>query len=57
VTLIVVAHRPSTLAVCDRVMVIRDHHLEAFGSAAELYESNAFYRQSMDLATAGGSIG
>jgi ABC-type multidrug transport system fused ATPase/permease subunit len=51
-TLIIVAHRPSLLAVCDRVMVIRDGHLEAFAAASELYESNGFFRQSVDLASA-----
>jgi ABC-type multidrug transport system fused ATPase/permease subunit len=48
-TLFVVAHRLSTLALCDRVMVIRDGRLEAFEATGKLYESNAFYRQAVDL--------
>ncbi len=52
-TLIVVAHRLTTLSQCDRVMVIRDGRLEAFAPAATLYDSNAFYRQAVDLAAAG----
>lgn len=49
-TLFVVAHRLSTLGLCDRVMVIREGRLEAFEPAAALYESNSFYRQAVDLA-------
>jgi ABC-type multidrug transport system fused ATPase/permease subunit len=52
-TIIVVAHRLTTLALCDRVMVIRHGRLEAFGPATLLYDSNEFYRRSVDLAAAG----
>jgi ABC-type multidrug transport system fused ATPase/permease subunit len=52
-TLIVVAHRVSTLSVCDRVMVIRSGRLESFGPADLVYDSNEFYRESVDLAAAG----
>ena len=54
-TLIVVAHRPSTLSLCDRVMVIRGGCLEAFAPADLLYRSNQFYRRAVDAAAAGGS--
>jgi hypothetical protein len=30
-------------------MVIRDGRLEAFEAIGKLYESNAFYRQAVDL--------
>jgi len=56
VVLIVVAHRLTTLNLCDRVMVIRGGRLEAFASAGHLYDSNDFYRQSVDLAAAGGAL-
>jgi ATP-binding cassette subfamily B protein len=52
-TLVVVAHRLSTLQLCDRVMVIRDGRLEAFEPARRLYDSNDFYRRATDLAAAG----
>ncbi len=56
VTLIVVAHRLTTLSLCGRVMVICDGRLEAFDSAELLYASNDFYRQAVDLATTRGSF-
>jgi ABC-type multidrug transport system fused ATPase/permease subunit len=43
-TLFIVAHRMTTLDVCDRVMVIVDGRLEAFGTAAGLKRANAYYR-------------
>ena len=43
-TLLVVAHRLTTLSLCDRVMVILGGRLEAFASARSLYDTNAFYR-------------
>lgn len=43
-TLVVIAHRLSTLSICDRVMVIKDGRLDGFGRATELARSNAFYR-------------
>jgi ATP-binding cassette subfamily B protein len=54
-TLIVVAHRVSTLSLCDRVMVIRDGRLESFGPADLVYDSNEFYRESVKIASAGGA--
>jgi ABC-type multidrug transport system fused ATPase/permease subunit len=55
-TLIVIAHRLTTLGLCDRVMVIRDGRLEAFAPAEHLYGSNDFYRRAVDLAAAGGRL-
>jgi ATP-binding cassette subfamily B protein len=54
-TLIVVAHRVTTLSLCDRVMVIRDGRLESFGPADLVYDSNEFYRESVKIASAGGA--
>jgi len=51
--LVVIAHRLTTLNLCDRVMVIRGGHLEAFAPAALLYNSNDFYRRAVHLAAAG----
>jgi ABC-type multidrug transport system fused ATPase/permease subunit len=49
-TLFVVAHRMSTLDICERVMVIIDGRLEAFGTAEGLRSSNAYYRSAAALA-------
>jgi ATP-binding cassette subfamily B protein len=47
--LFIVAHRLSTLSVCDRVMVMVDGRLEAFGPMAEIERTNAFYRSAAAL--------
>lgn len=44
VTLFVVAHRLSTLDVCDRIMAIVDGRLEAFGPIADMRASSSYYR-------------
>lgn len=49
VTLVVIAHRLSTLRTCDRIMVLGDGHLQAFGTRAELEAGNAFYRDAIAL--------
>jgi ATP-binding cassette subfamily B protein len=50
VTLFIIAHRMSTLDICDRVMVLADGHLEAFDAARRLRQQNAYYRFASDLA-------
>jgi ABC-type multidrug transport system fused ATPase/permease subunit len=49
VTLVIVAHRLSTLNNCDRIMVLGDGRLQAFGTSAELLGSNEFYRRAVEL--------
>jgi ABC-type multidrug transport system fused ATPase/permease subunit len=49
VTVIIIAHRLSTLDICDRIMVIQGGRLRAMDSAASLARDNAFYRQSLEL--------
>ena len=44
VTLFVIAHRMSTVDMCDRVMVIEGGRLAAFDTPAALGTSNAYYR-------------
>jgi ATP-binding cassette, subfamily B, bacterial len=51
-TLFVIAHRFSTLNVCDRVMVLRNGRLEAFATASELIKSNEFYQNARSLSYA-----
>jgi ABC-type multidrug transport system fused ATPase/permease subunit len=55
VTLIVVAHRMSTLELCDRVMVIDGGRLTAFDTAAKLKRSSGYYRTAAALASGTGS--
>jgi ABC-type multidrug transport system fused ATPase/permease subunit len=51
ITLFIVAHRITTLDICDRVMVITNGQLEAFDTVARLREGNAYYRHASALAT------
>jgi ATP-binding cassette subfamily B protein len=50
VTLFIIAHRMSTLDVCDRVMVIVDGQLDAFDTVGLLQRKNAYYRSASTLA-------
>ncbi len=54
-TLFIIAHRMSTLEVCDRVMVVIDGRLAAFDTVALLQRSNPYYRTAVSLA-AGGTL-
>jgi ATP-binding cassette subfamily B protein len=57
-TLFIIAHRISTLDICDRVMVIIDGSLEAFDTIDLLRRTNSYYRSASTLATgaAGGAL-
>jgi ABC-type multidrug transport system fused ATPase/permease subunit len=46
-TLFIVAHRMSTLDICERVMVIVSGRLEAFDSVAVLRDHNPYYRSAV----------
>ncbi|HEY4917361.1 MAG TPA: hypothetical protein VIH92_10650, partial [Solirubrobacteraceae bacterium] len=52
-TLFIVAHRMSTLDICDRVMIIINGKLEAFDTIASLQQHNAYYRSATALAGTG----
>jgi ABC-type multidrug transport system fused ATPase/permease subunit len=52
-TLFIVAHRMSTLDICERVMVVVDGRLEAFDRIAELRESNSYYRLAVSAMALG----
>lgn len=41
VTVLVITHRPSIAAACDRVMVLRNGAIEAFGPASEVLRQSA----------------
>jgi ABC-type multidrug transport system fused ATPase/permease subunit len=44
VTLVIIAHRLSTLEICNRVMVVVDGRLEAFDTPMNLLKENAYYQ-------------
>ncbi len=50
-TLFIVAHRMSTLDMCDRVMVIVDGRLQAFDTIARLQRSSSYYRSASTIAS------
>jgi ABC-type multidrug transport system fused ATPase/permease subunit len=50
VMLFIIAHRMSTLEVCDRVMVVLDGRIEAFTTEQELERESAYYRMATQLA-------
>ncbi len=49
-TLFIVAHRMSTLDMCDRVIVIVDGRLAGFDTRAVLERDNPYYRRASQLA-------
>jgi ABC-type multidrug transport system fused ATPase/permease subunit len=53
-TVIVVAHRLSTVLRADRIIVFRDHTVEAIGSHAELMAGSPFYRSLVTAQILGG---
>jgi ABC-type multidrug transport system fused ATPase/permease subunit len=50
VTVVVIAHRLSTLDVCNRLMVIQEGQLKAFATPTELAADNDFYKEALRLA-------
>ena len=50
-TLFIIAHRMSTLDICNRVMVILDGKLAAFDTLGHLREHNSYYRAASMIAT------
>ncbi len=48
-TIIIIAHRLSTLDVCDRIMVIQDGELRGFDTPQRLEMSSDFYREALLL--------
>jgi ATP-binding cassette subfamily B protein len=57
-TMFIVAHRMSTLNICDRVMIIIDGKLQAFDTISSLSQNNAYYRSASTIAnkTPGGTL-
>jgi len=50
VTIVLVAHRMSTLDVCDRIMVVESGTVTGVDTPANLKRSNAFYRNALAIA-------
>jgi ABC-type multidrug transport system fused ATPase/permease subunit len=48
-TVFVIAHRISTLAICDRIMVILGGVLEGFDDPTTLEATNPFYQEALQL--------
>ena len=48
-TVFVIAHRLSTLAICDRIMVLVDGELLAFDEPDRLEKTSPFYREALEL--------
>jgi ABC-type multidrug transport system fused ATPase/permease subunit len=48
-TVFIIAHRLSTLAICDRIMVILGGVLEGFDAPERLEAQNPFYREALRL--------
>jgi ATP-binding cassette subfamily B protein len=46
-TIVIIAHRLSTLDICDRIMVLIDGKLMAFDTPDNLEQSNDFYRDAL----------
>ena len=49
VTMVLVAHRLSTLSMCQRVMVVIDGRLQAFEEPAVLARTSPFYREAVRI--------
>jgi ABC-type multidrug transport system fused ATPase/permease subunit len=48
-TTFVIAHRMSTLTICDRIMVIHGGELQGFDAPSALARGNDFYREALEL--------
>ena len=50
VTVVIIAHRMSTLDLCDRIAVIEHGRLSGLGTPGAVRASNAFYREALAVA-------
>ncbi|MCB0385984.1 MAG: ABC transporter ATP-binding protein, partial [Bdellovibrionales bacterium] len=56
VTVILVSHRVASLKWADRILVLNEGHVEAFGSHEELMEGSSTYRHLVELQSEGRSL-
>jgi ABC-type multidrug transport system fused ATPase/permease subunit len=52
VTMFIVAHRMSTLSICDRIMVVESGRVTAFDTPENLWRTDGYFRGAMELAVA-----
>ena len=50
---VLIAHRLSTLDICDRIMVIQEGQIKAFDTPSQLAATSEFYREALDLSGIG----
>jgi ATP-binding cassette subfamily B protein len=51
VLVMIIAHRLSTLSICDRIMVVREGKVETLGTLADVSEHSDFFRRALDAGT------
>lgn len=49
ITIVVVAHRLSTLEACNKLLILEDGAVQAFGNQDELSKDSAFYRSVLEV--------
>lgn len=52
-TVLIIAHRLSTVMHCDRILVLRDGELDAFSPPDELSRKSGYFRDALALANVG----
>ena len=50
ITIVIIAHRMSTLDICDRILVIEDGQVSALGTPQDLRRESDFYRRALAVA-------
>jgi ABC-type multidrug transport system fused ATPase/permease subunit len=48
---VIIAHRLSTLSICDRIIVLANGRVETSGSLAQVAEASDFFRRALDAGT------
>ena len=48
-TVIIIAHRLSTLSICDRIMVLLGGEIQGYDDPATLEATNRFYSEALRL--------
>jgi ATP-binding cassette subfamily B protein len=48
-TLVIISHRISALASCDRIYILKNGQIDHFGTHDALIEADPFYRESYQV--------